>query len=93
MIQNLIDGWNHAKEMNQFMLEGYCYSPPFPKTEAKCAHIDPTKYHYEMHNFDLISYEKLNSNESLNEQARLRHKRLKHCTHTWNQNELNTILA
>lgn len=75
------------------MLQGYCYSPPFPHSEAYCREkIDVNKYHFEMHNFEQVPYEKLYPAESLHYQARLRHQRLKHCNHTWNVDELQAIM-
>lgn len=75
------------------MLQGYCYSPPFPHSEAYCKKIDVNKYHFEMHNFEQVPYEKLYPVELLDEQARLRHQRLKHCNHTWIASELQAIMA
>ena len=88
-----IGEYNHVREMNEFMLQGYCYSPPFPHTEAYCQKIDVNKFHFEMHNFEQVPYEKLYPVESLNYQAKIRHKRLKHCNHTWLASELQAIMV
>lgn len=79
--------------MNEFMRQGYCYSPPFPHTEPKCTSMNPEKYYFEMHNFEGDMYESVFSADSLNHQAYLRYERLQHCTKVWNPDEVKAFMA
>lgn len=83
-------------EMNLFLQEGICISPPFPKTEAVCnSSVRPViveGYYNEMHNFDYIDYSLVNSAESLKNEFNKRQARLQNCTHEWDQNEINMVM-
>lgn len=74
------------------MQQGVCISPPFPRTEAVCKGKDPWAYYYEMHHFEFVDYESLNSHESMNHEAMIRYNRTKQCTHEWDPYEMGIIM-
>jgi hypothetical protein len=56
--------------------------------ERKTLHLG---YYAEMHHFDLIDYETINNASSLQHQYQERLLRIKNCTHSWNEEEIDNI--
>jgi hypothetical protein len=81
-------------EMNIFLREGVCISPPFPRLESICNATEITTlrngYHLEMHTFDGVNYARNIS--ALIHQYQIRQERIKNCTHVWDKNEMTILM-
>jgi len=93
---NPIRNINSRMEMNIFMQDGFCISPPFPRTEQVCQnhYINQLGYYKEMHNFDYIDYVAVTPAEALIAEFTKRRERIANCTPEFNvnDNDLKMIL-
>ena len=80
--------------MNMLLREGVCISPPFPRLESICNAKDIPAlrdgYFLEMHTFDGVDYSRNIS--ALKFQYKVRHERIKNCTHHWDKNEMTILM-
>ena len=83
--------------MNIFLQQGVCISPPFPRNETACLSPElPSNkngYHHELHYFENFDYTKVIPHALLVDQHRQRHERIKNCSHTWPEKEMQEIFS
>ena len=81
--------------MNEYLQQGICISPPFPRTEPACLspNLSSTKngYHQELHYFENFDYTKVIPQTLLIEENRKRYERIRNCSHNWSKYDLNEI--
>lgn len=83
-------------EMNMFLQEGVCLSPPFPKTDSVCHDLNRTVvtdgYYHEMHRFECLDFSTVNSQKSLISEYEKRYNRIKNCSHKWDAAEMKILM-